>query len=355
MLPNAPESPTTQGLRDRATIAVLRAAVRSTGPRCGARRWARFGRIHAGGDGCRTAREYAGAVGMVTLPVLLTVRVIAAEVFPHFAPVSPPAGAHPPRCQRNRRQDTQNPAHRYSLLLRNLAVNCLAVPHVPHAARRHRTAIRRGRLPCAAHPQPHAGGRGDGQRAAGARTGRRHRPREEREVDSASGPATGSPEDRRRRSCCSTERYAGPRWRRPPTGAVRAVHAGGDDRRTAGEYAGVVGVAPAISDGFSVRLAGSRRGGWLTLRHPQAPRERAGHHDHPGAARPRDPRRAARLCATPVRGGGARRWALFRRIHAGGDGRRTAREYAGAGGVVDGRFVSAISDRSGENRLKADR
>jgi len=44
-------------------------------------------------------------------------------------------------------------------------------------------------------------------------------------------------------------------------------------------------------------------------------------------------RRAARLCTTPVRGGGAHRWALFGRIQAGGGGRRTAREYAGAAGV----------------------
>jgi len=32
----------------------------------------------------------------------------------------------------------------------------------------------------------------------------------------------------------------------------------------------------------------------------------------------------------PVRGGGAHRWALVGRIPAGGDSRRTAREYAGA-------------------------
>src|ERR1035441_3205223 len=44
--------------------------------------------------------------------------------------------------------------------------------------------------------------------------------------------------------------------------------------------------------------------------------------------------RVARLCAASVRGGGAHRWARLRRIHAAGDGRRTAREYAGAVGVV---------------------
>jgi hypothetical protein len=72
---------------------------------------------------------------------------------------------------------------------------------------------------------------------------------------------------------------------------------------------------------------------------PGAP-ERAGHLDRHGAARPRHHRRAARLCATPVRAGGGHRWALVGRIHAGGDGRRTAREYAGAVGMVP-----VISDR----------
>ena len=42
--------------------------------------------------------------------------------------------------------------------------------------------------------------------------------------------------------------------------------------------------------------------------------------------------RAARPCAAPVRGGSAQRWALFGRIHAEGDGRRTARESARAVG-----------------------
>jgi len=45
--------------------------------------------------------------------------------------------------------------------------------------------------------------------------------------------------------------------------------------------------------------------------------ERAGHHDRPGAAPPRQHRRAPRLRAAPVRGAGARRWALFGRIRAG--------------------------------------
>jgi len=48
----------------------------------------------------------------------------------------------------------------------------------------------------------------------------------------------------------------------------------------------------------------------------------------------------ARPRPAPVRGGGAHRWALFGRIHAGGDGRRTARAYAGAVGDLP-----AISDR----------
>src|ERR1039457_2952786 len=43
-------------------------------------------------------------------------------------------------------------------------------------------------------------------------------------------------------------------------------------------------------------------------------------------------RRAARLRPAPFRTGGAQRWALFRSIHAGGDGRRAARECAGAVG-----------------------
>src|ERR1017187_763588 len=50
--------------------------------------------------------------------------------------------------------------------------------------------------------------------------------------------------------------------------------------------------------------------------------------------RPRHHRRAARLRAAPARGGGAQRRALCGRIHAGGDGRRTAREYGGRVRVV---------------------
>jgi hypothetical protein len=65
--------------------------------------------------------------------MLLTVRVIAAEVFPHLVLVSLAPGEHPPWCQRNCRQETQNPAHRYSLLLRGLGVNRPAY-HAYHAA-----------------------------------------------------------------------------------------------------------------------------------------------------------------------------------------------------------------------------
>ena len=52
---NAPDITTLKGLRDRAIIAVRGG---------GAHRWALFARIHAGGDGRRTAREYAGSVAV---------------------------------------------------------------------------------------------------------------------------------------------------------------------------------------------------------------------------------------------------------------------------------------------------
>ena len=58
---NAPDITTAKGLRDRAILAVLLGCVPRAGPRWRAHRWALFGRIHAGGDGRRTAREYAGA------------------------------------------------------------------------------------------------------------------------------------------------------------------------------------------------------------------------------------------------------------------------------------------------------
>src|ERR1022692_2925065 len=56
--------------------------------------------------------------------------------------------------------------------------------------------------------------------------------------------------------------------------------------------------------------------------------------------------RSAQPCAAPVRGGSAQRWALFGRIHAGGDRRRTARECAGAVGMVTESIAPAISGRA---------
>ena len=44
--------------------------------------------------------------------------------------------------------------------------------------------------------------------------------------------------------------------------------------------------------------------------------------------------RSAQPCAAPVRGGSAQRWALFGRVHAGGDGRRTACGCVESVGVV---------------------
>jgi hypothetical protein len=55
---------------------------------------------------------------------------------------------------------------------------------------------------------------------------------------------------------------------------------------------------------------------------------------------------SAQPCAAPVRGGSAQRWALFGRIHAGGDRRRTARECAGAVGMVTESIAPAISGRA---------
>ena len=71
----------------------------------------------------------------IRIDSLLSVRVIAAEVCQHLSTVPPPSGMHPPRRQRNCPQDTQNPAHRYSLLLRDLGllrgyVNCLSAQAV---------------------------------------------------------------------------------------------------------------------------------------------------------------------------------------------------------------------------------
>src|ERR1017187_6640288 len=62
--------------------------------------------------------------------------------------------------------------------------------------------------------------------------------------------------------------------------------------------------------------------------------------------------RAARRCAAPFHGGAAHRWALVVRIHAGGDGRRSARECATPVGVATGRFALAISDRASSRDLR---
>jgi hypothetical protein len=90
----------------------------------------RVGHPPAGGcgDGRRAlaSNPPAGIAGVKGEEVLLSLRVIAAEVFPHLAPVSLAPGVHPPWRQRNRPQDTENPAHCYSLLLLNLGVNRLA-------------------------------------------------------------------------------------------------------------------------------------------------------------------------------------------------------------------------------------
>jgi len=102
---------------------------------------------------------------------------------------------------------------------------------------------------------PPAGGHGDGQRAAGAGVGRRHRPREEREVDQrqvrrlAHPPAgAGAPEHAGHRDrkglrnrgiiavliawCAAPVRGGG------TDGRGSGEYAGGGGRRMAGEYAG---------------------------------------------------------------------------------------------------------------------
>jgi len=96
-------------------------------------------------------------------------------------------------------------------------------------------------------------------------------------------------------------------------------------------------VGPPASPARRVRSRfGVRTGHWLTLRQALL---RA-----PGITTTNPPRvRAIVATCSAVRCAGARfahRWALFGRIHAGGDGRRTARDYAGAVGAVTGRFAS---------------
>jgi len=88
--------------------------------------WKGRGRARAA---CR-ARPNASAL-LTSRPL----HVIPAEVLSHLAPISLAAGVHPPWRQRDRPQDTQHPAQRYSLLLLGLGVNRLAVPHVLHTCR----------------------------------------------------------------------------------------------------------------------------------------------------------------------------------------------------------------------------
>jgi integrase len=63
-LPNAPDITTTKGLRDRAITAVLLGCALRRSQVAALTDGALFGRIHAGGDGRRTAGGYAGAVGV---------------------------------------------------------------------------------------------------------------------------------------------------------------------------------------------------------------------------------------------------------------------------------------------------
>src|ERR1017187_8634793 len=60
-----------------------------------------------------------------------------------------------------------------------------------------------------------------------------------------------------------------------------------------------------------------------------APEPAAGRHK-----RSRTPADITTTKGTPARRGGAHRWTLLGGIHAGGDGSRTAREYAGTVGIV---------------------
>ena len=89
----------------------------------------RRSRRRTAGGGRWNGRPASG--GRKSEEVLLSRRVISAKVFSHLAPTSLAARVHPPWCQRNRPQDTQNPAHGYSLRLPDLGVNRLGVPGVP--------------------------------------------------------------------------------------------------------------------------------------------------------------------------------------------------------------------------------
>jgi len=123
---------------------------------------------------------------------------------------------------------------------------------------------------------------------------------------------------------------------RPPEVAARTdgrcsgIHAGGDGRRTAREYADAARIPsvrrrsrrrttrcwrrnwPPASPASRARSIGVRAAnGSPSGLHRHSP-ERPGHHDG-RAARPRHHRRVARLRPAPVHSGGAHRWALFGR------------------------------------------
>jgi len=143
--------------------------------RCGARRPrmvagpAGNGADGPGLAGPRRHREVDGVAepdALLRGRLLLSVCIIAAEVFPHRMLASPPPGAHPAGCQRNCPQDTQNPAHRYSLLLRNSGVNRPAYrPAYRYDSAGSRRASRHARLGAA--PRPHRAGVGRGDWACG--------------------------------------------------------------------------------------------------------------------------------------------------------------------------------------------
>ena len=108
--------------------------------------------------------------------------------------------------------------------------------------------------------------------------------------------------------------------------SARLAVAAADNRPLAPVRA--AGIARVKSAKFE---SASGRANRLTLRQGRCSRTRRTSRP-PRPARPRHQRRAARLRPAPFRTGGAQRWALFRSIHAGGDGRRAARECAGAVG-----------------------
>jgi len=115
--------------------------------------------------------------------------------------------------------------------------------------------------------------------------------------------------------------------------------------------AGTAGIA-RVKSAKSIRR---QVGNWLTLRQAQALLNAPDITSGNGCAT-RHHRRAARLRDAPVGGDGAHRRALVGRMHAGGDGCRTARGYAGAVGavlaalVLDTIRMSAIRARRSRRR-----